>query len=130
MFKRKDGGENRVVLPELNWIKRSKKNPKSLKLAMRAMCFHCIGGTAEEMPDPGWHREIQECTATECPLHSYRPTKKLRGGYAEEGQGRSEGTMGVQGVQDLLGISEDLLGGFTNRETLVLPTMQEGNGGE
>ena len=54
----------------------------------------------------------------------------MRGEYAEEEQGRSEGTMGVSSVQDLLGISEDLLGGFTNRETLVLPTMQEGNGGE
>lgn len=44
------------------------RNPKSLRLAINAMCSQCIG-----YPDPGWRREIRNCTSTHCGLWNVRP---------------------------------------------------------
>lgn len=58
--------------PEHNWIKKSRENPHSKSMAIKAMCFHCVGGTSEEMPDSGWKKSISECTAPQCPLYAFR----------------------------------------------------------
>ncbi len=66
----KEAGE---LVVDHNWIRRSKRKPTSLKLAIGAFCFHCFGGTENEFPDPGWKRYIRECTAPTCPLFPHRP---------------------------------------------------------
>lgn len=78
MYTKEDGTHKPVKPREANWIKRSQQNPKSLKLAIRAMCFHCMGGTEEEMPDAGWRQAVLECTSLKCPLHTFRGSKKVR----------------------------------------------------
>jgi len=47
---------------------KSKRNPKSLRLAINAQCAACIG-----YPDAGWRREIRNCTAQHCGLWNVRP---------------------------------------------------------
>ena len=37
---------------ENNLVKKALKHPNSLKKAIGAFCFHCIGGTEEEKPEP------------------------------------------------------------------------------
>lgn len=61
---------------ETNLIRKAKTKPTSKKLAIFAMCFNCIGGTEEEMPDGGWRKEITNCTANDCPLWTHRPFQK------------------------------------------------------
>lgn len=56
-------GEIEVV--RLNPIERSNANPKSLRLAINAMCFECLGKT-------GSAQEIRDCTAKNCPLYKVR----------------------------------------------------------
>ncbi len=57
-----------VKIEILNPIEKSRRNPKSLRLAINAMCAYCMG-----CPDPGWKGQIRDCTATSCPLHPQRP---------------------------------------------------------
>jgi hypothetical protein len=60
--------------PERNWVRRAAlADTKSLRLAINAACFQCLGGTMEDMPDPGWREEIRDCTVISCALHSVRP---------------------------------------------------------
>ena len=57
-------GEIEVV--RLNPIEKAKNNPKSLRLAIDAQCFDCMGRT-------GSTSDIRECTAKDCPLYKVRP---------------------------------------------------------
>lgn len=57
-------GEIEVV--RLNPIEKAKNNPKSLRLAIDAQCFDCMGRT-------GSTSDIRECTAKDCPLYPVRP---------------------------------------------------------
>lgn len=59
-------GEIEVV--RLNPIEKAKNNPKSLRLAIDAQCFDCMGRT-------GSTSDIRECTAKDCPLYPVRPYK-------------------------------------------------------
>ena len=59
-----------------NWIIKAKANPTSRKLAMAAMCFQCMGGTVEELPDPGWKNLIATCTSMDCMMRPFRPYQK------------------------------------------------------
>ena len=63
-------GEIEVV--RLNPIERSNANPKSLRLAINAMCFSCFCGE-------GSTQEIKNCSDYKCPLHKVRP-------YQEKGE--------------------------------------------
>ena len=47
-------------------------NTKSRKLAINAMCAHCMGCT-EGYRDPGFVEEVRNCTAPKCPLWHFRP---------------------------------------------------------
>lgn len=49
------------------------KNPTSLRLAVTAMCFDCVGRTREAKDD------IKNCTSPKCPLFNVRP-------YQEKGK--------------------------------------------
>lgn len=59
-------GEIEVV--RLNPIEKSNANPTSLRLAINAMCFECLGKT-------GSAQEIRDCTAKNCPLYKVRQYK-------------------------------------------------------
>jgi len=63
---------------EYNWCKKLKDNPTSRVIAVKAMCFHCMGGDEENMPDAGWIEAIRECSAPGCPLYKFRPYKGRR----------------------------------------------------
>jgi hypothetical protein len=60
------------IAQEHNWIRKSQQKPKSLRLAINAACTACFGGTLDELPDPGWKKEIRDCTGL-CPLVPVRP---------------------------------------------------------
>ena len=58
------------VVPErLNPIERARRSPTSLRLAVTAKCFECLGGDDAK----NIRREIRECTAIRCPLYPVRP---------------------------------------------------------
>lgn len=58
------GGDSAVV--RLNPIERAKRNPRSKVMAIKAMCYHCVGGEQAV-------QTIRGCTSTECPLYAHRP---------------------------------------------------------
>lgn len=57
-------------LEVLDPISKSLKNPRSLRFAINAMCYQCMGGPN---PDPGWKNLVRTCTAPSCALHPHRP---------------------------------------------------------
>jgi hypothetical protein len=64
-----------TITPEHNWVKKSIADPKSMKKAIAAMCFQCMGGTEDDLPDGGWKDLIRTCTAPTCALFRFRPYK-------------------------------------------------------
>ena len=56
-----------------NPIIASENNPASRKLAIKAMCAHCVGVTREYEP-LNWRKDVKGCTALgSCPLWQFRP---------------------------------------------------------
>lgn len=56
--------------PRLDPIAKARANPRSLRLAVTAKCFECMGGGE----DTGTRKLIRACTShTTCPLHPVRP---------------------------------------------------------
>jgi hypothetical protein len=58
------GAEVHVV--RLNPIEKARQNPKSKSLAIRAMCYYCVGGEQAV-------QTIRHCTSITCPLYPVRP---------------------------------------------------------
>ena len=58
---------------ENNLLVKTQAEPKSLRKAINAMCFQCVGGTVDSLPDPGWRQMIGTCTAPDCALYKIRP---------------------------------------------------------
>ena len=58
---------------ENNLMKKAAADPRSKAKAISAFCFHCQGGTIDELPDGGWKQAIRECSAPGCPLFGHRP---------------------------------------------------------
>lgn len=50
-------------------IERSNQDPKSLRKAVNAKCYHCVG----EHYDPNPVGRIRECEVESCPLWKVRP---------------------------------------------------------
>ena len=65
-------GEIEVV--QLNPIEKLKENPTSLRLAINAMCYSCMGGTATSKSN-NTRGDIRGCTAIDCALYNVRPYK-------------------------------------------------------
>lgn len=61
--------EQGIVPERLNPIERAAKNPNSLRLAITAKCYECLGGADAK----SIRREIRECTSPKCPLYPVRP---------------------------------------------------------
>ncbi len=57
------------IAPRLDPIAKARANPKSLRLAITAKCFECMGGGE----DSGTRKLIRACTSSNCPLHPLRP---------------------------------------------------------
>lgn len=59
-------------IERLDPIEKAARNPKSLRLAINAKCWDCVGGPA----DPAPRRRIGECAQTRCSLHPVRPYQR------------------------------------------------------
>jgi hypothetical protein len=53
-------------------IERSKEKPDSLRLAITAKCYECVGMDG----DPNYRETIRTCTSKSCPLLPVRPYQK------------------------------------------------------
>jgi len=58
-----------VAGPRRNPIEKLSDNPTSLRAAVTAMCFDCVGQDA----DPAWQWRVGNCECSTCPLHAVRP---------------------------------------------------------
>lgn len=56
-----------IEVQRLDPIEKSKANPGSMKLAIRAHCYDCVGR------DTGYISDIRNCEIIECALHRFRP---------------------------------------------------------
>lgn len=67
----------------LSPVEAAKAKPSSLKLAIRAHCYTCVGEDA----DPGFKARVRDCTVTQCSLYGHRPwqTHTGRVQHTEEG---------------------------------------------
>lgn len=64
--------------PEHNpLVRQARHDGHSLRLAIDAMCAHCMGCTMEEI-NPGFRTFIRECTSPKCPLFAVRPYQTIR----------------------------------------------------
>lgn len=59
----------------LDPVEKAKRNSRSLKMAIRAMCWLCEGAGA----DPGVRQRVATCTIDNCPLWPHRPWQKSAG---------------------------------------------------
>jgi hypothetical protein len=57
-----------IPIVRKNPIGKSNDAPKSLRLAINANCYTCVG----EDHDPGWKDRVRYCEITICPLHKVR----------------------------------------------------------
>lgn len=69
-----------IAPPKLNPIERAKLDPKSMRKAITAMCFDCIGGDH----DPDFRGRIKDCPCTDCPLYYHRPYSKKAADFKKE----------------------------------------------
>jgi hypothetical protein len=66
----KKRAENRAAgIKPPNPIERSNLNPNSMRFAINAMCFDCMG------QEPGWRNMVKACTSPNCPIYKLRPGK-------------------------------------------------------
>ena len=62
--------ENRAKgTKRLNPLEKAKQNPKSMRLAINAFCYECMGYAKS------WRTDVRDCTAKNCPLFGFRPYK-------------------------------------------------------
>ena len=64
-------------------MEKHQSNPSSLRLAVNAKCFDCVGG---EHADSGFRRCIRECNVTKCPLHTVRPYQRAEQDELEQSE--------------------------------------------
>lgn len=62
--------ENGEQLERLSPREKAARNPSSLRAAINAKCFDCVGA---ENADGGYRRAVRECPARTCSLHPLRP---------------------------------------------------------
>lgn len=74
---KRESGES---VERLNPIEKAQKNPKSLRLAINAKCYDCMGQNS----DPNVTGRIGSCEIPSCPLWPVRPYQKKK---TEESEG-------------------------------------------
>jgi hypothetical protein len=65
-----------------NPVEQAEANPNSLKAAIKAFCWTCVGADA----DPGAKFRVRDCSVTRCSLHPHRPWQAVKGGELVTGQ--------------------------------------------
>jgi hypothetical protein len=65
---KREAGEAERLDPK----ERARRNPKSRRLAINAMCWQCFGSGG----DPNTRKSIRECTSKTCPLYQFRPYQR------------------------------------------------------
>lgn len=65
----------------LDPVEKARRNPKSMKLAIRANCYLCMGGGS----DAGVRIRVRDCSVTACMLRAFRPWQDAKGSISEEG---------------------------------------------
>ncbi len=67
----------------LSPVEAAKAKPNSLKMAIRAHCYTCVGEDA----DPGYKARVRDCSVVSCALHPHRPWQDHSGRvqHTEEG---------------------------------------------
>lgn len=63
---KRENGEN---IERKNPLEKAASRPDSLRLAINAKCYDCIGQDA----DPDWRGSIRACVCSDCPLFPVRP---------------------------------------------------------
>ena len=63
-----------------NPIERALDKPESLRRAITAKCYDCVGMDG----DPGYRESIRTCTSPKCPLFSQRPYQKINSNEDED----------------------------------------------
>ncbi len=58
-----------IAVERLSPAEKLARNPTSLRAAINAKCFDCMGAGC----DPGWRKAIGECTVRACGLYAVRP---------------------------------------------------------
>ena len=62
--------ENRAKgIKRLNPLEKAKQKPNSMRLAINAFCYECMGFAKS------WRNDVRDCTAPNCPLFGFRPYK-------------------------------------------------------
>ena len=59
----------RLGIKPPNPLEKAKQNPNSMRFAINAMCYDCMGR------EPGWRNVVRECPSPDCPIYSLRPCK-------------------------------------------------------
>ena len=62
--------ENRAKgIKPLNLTEKAKQNPQSMRLAINAFCYECMGFAKS------WRNDVKKCPSEKCPLFGFRPYK-------------------------------------------------------
>jgi hypothetical protein len=67
--KRADMAEQGIKVVVLDPIEKAAKHPSSLRMAVNAMCWDCVGAGADANP----RAAIRECGIKKCPMWNVRP---------------------------------------------------------
>lgn len=66
--------EQGIAVRRKSPLERLAEEPKSLRRAITAFCYQCMGGDA----DQGVRGSIRACSSTSCPLWDVRPYSKTQ----------------------------------------------------
>ena len=59
----------RLGIKPLNLTEKAKQNPQSMRLAINAFCYECMGFAKS------WRNDVKKCPSEKCPLFGFRPYK-------------------------------------------------------
>lgn len=79
--------EQGIQIERLDPLQKAQANPKSLRLAINAKCFDCVG----RGHDSNWRGAVGQCAITECGLWAARP-------YQSQSQAESPSDDDVESV--------------------------------
>lgn len=85
-----------VTFTHRNPVQQAEANPTSLKRAVKAFCWTCVGGDG----DPGAKFRVRDCTAPKCPLHPHRPWQDAKGRIHIGAAGVAEPTQDTEDTED------------------------------
>lgn len=85
-----------VTFAHRNPVQQAEANPTSLKKAVKAFCWTCVGGDG----DPGAKFRVRDCTAPKCPLYTHRPWQDAKGRIHIGDAGVAEPTQDTEDTEE------------------------------